>query len=339
MINEDKAARPRAKLLVVDDLYANRVTMRQVLGGLDVDLVEAASGNEALALCLEHEFALILLDVQMPDMDGVEVAQLLNGEERTRNVPLIFVTAGSSDHMERLKGYDVGAVDYLVKPISSSLLSAKVRNFIDLYESRRALTMALDELDQRNGQLQVEIEERRRAEDNARHLAAHDALTGLPNRLQFIEQLEAAIGRAQRHGERLALGYMDLDGFKAVNDAHGHRAGDAVLKAIAKRLSDHIRVSDTAARLGGDEFALIFESIGDDEAYLNFCRTLRNRLARPIAVPSRTGPASVSVGVSLGLALYPDHGSDPDSLMHNADNALYGVKHDGKADVRLYGLA
>ena len=164
-------SRSRSKVLVVDDLYANRVAMRQVLKGIDIEIIEAESGNDALMACLDHEFALILLDVQMPGMDGVEVAELLNGDEHTREAAIIFVTADSTDDMDRLKGYDVGAIDYITKPVNPDLLSAKVRNFLELHESRQALkrTMAqlkqaMDELDRVNRQLREEIEERKRAE-------------------------------------------------------------------------------------------------------------------------------------------------------------------------------
>ena len=236
------------RILVVDDLYANRLAMRRVLATLQVEVVEAESGNEALAACIDAEFALILLDVQMPGMDGMEVAEFLHGEESTQHTPVIFVTAGATDDMDRLKGYDVGAVDYITKPLNPSLLSAKVRNFIELYESRRALKKALEELDERNTQLEREIEERRRAEDRAQQLATHDALTGLPNRLLFLDRLATSMRRAKRNSTIFALGYMDLDGFKPINDEFGHGIGDITLQTIADRLREHTRVCAGAPR-------------------------------------------------------------------------------------------
>lgn len=335
--SDPRGARPQ--ILVVDDLYANRVAMRRVLAGLDVKIVEAESGNDALAACLAHEFALILLDVQMPDMDGVEVAQLLAGEESTRDTPIIFVTAGSTDDMDRLKGYDVGAIDYIVKPVDARLLSAKVRNFLDMHENRQALVAALASLNERNAQLEAEIDRRKQAEARAQALATHDALTGLPNRLLFVDRLARSMARADRNGSRFALGYMDLDGFKPINDDYGHRTGDAVLEVIAERLRTHTRATDTAARFGGDEFALIFADVGNAKTCEAFCDDLRLKLSEPMSVPGGTdgkGEITIAVGVSLGLALYPDHGADADRLMHNADRALYAVKHRGKAGVRLF---
>lgn len=331
----------RTKILVVDDLYANRLAMRRVLAPLSVEIVEADNGNDALAECVDQEFALILLDVHMPGMDGVEVAQLLHGEESTQHTPVIFVTAGAVDDMDRLKGYDVGAVDYITKPLNPSVLSAKVRSFIDLYESRRALRRALAELDERNSQLEREIEERKRAEDRAQQLATHDALTGLPNRLLFLDRLATSMQRARRQNTMFALGYMDLDGFKPINDEYGHGVGDITLQAIADRLTEYTRESDTVARFGGDEFALIFENIPDEQSCETLCEELRSRLSAPIYLPcaGNDDRGAIRVGVSIGLALFPTHGENTDRLMHNADQALYTVKNSGKASVHIFSAA
>jgi len=332
----EMAARPR--ILIVDDLYANRVAMRHVLSGLSCELVEAANGNDALSACLEQEFALILLDVQMPGMDGVEVAELLNGEESTRDTPVIFVTAGATDDLDRLKGYDVGAVDYINKPLNPALLSAKVRNLLELYESRRQLKAALAALDERNAELSREVEERKRAEALAHQLATHDALTGLPNRLLFVDRLASSMRRARRMRTQFALGYMDLDGFKPINDEYGHRAGDAVLRSIAQRLAHYTRDSDTTARFGGDEFALIFDNVTSEDSCQLFCEELRIELSAPtlLSLDDSQAEIEIAVGVSIGLAMYPQHGETADSLMHNADCALYSVKHNGKAGVRIF---
>lgn len=330
-------SRERSKLLVVDDQYANRVAMRRLLKPLNVEVTEAASGNAALAACLDDEFALILLDVQMPDMDGMEVAELLAGEESARDTAIIFVTASSGDEMDHLKGYDLGAVDYITKPINERLLLAKVRNFVEFYDSRRALRRARDELNSVNEQLRGEIEIRRHAEARAQHLATHDALTGLPNRLLFVDRLTSMTKRARRQAGHFAIGYMDLDGFKPVNDAYGHRAGDVVLEHVGRRLEQALQDVDTAARFGGDEFALLIEDIETEQRCLARCHELLATLAAPIPVPTSEGDeVEIAISASLGVAFYPDHGDDADELMHNADSALYRVKYEGKASVRLF---
>jgi len=170
-------------------------------------------------------------------MDGFEVAEFLSQEERSRDTPIIFVTAAYADDMNRVRGYGSGAVDYIVKPINDVILLSKVRVFLELYRGKQELRRLLAELDLRNRQLQTEIAERQRLEELARHQATHDALTGLPNRLLFLDRLEKSIARAQRRGSPCALFYIDIDDFKPVNDHHGHQAGDELLKAVAQRMS------------------------------------------------------------------------------------------------------
>ncbi|KZC40227.1 diguanylate cyclase response regulator [Rhodanobacter sp. FW510-R12] len=320
------------KILVVDDTVANLVAMRRLLAGSGAELFEARSGNEALALCLDHEFALILLDVNMPDMDGFEVAALLGSAERLRDTPIIFVTAAYADDMNRLKGYRSGAVDYIAKPINDTILQSKVRVFLDLYTARMKLQQALDELAERNEQLTREIAERKLMETMVRHQAQHDPLTGLPNRILFQDRLYGAIQRANRHHGSFALACIDLDGFKQVNDSHGHAAGDALLQEIAARLSTQLRSNDTVARLGGDEFALLLEDIEDPRLALQLGEKLCAALSEPCALSVGGQPIEVRVGASIGIAPYrPDAADDADErLMQAADHAMYAAKRGGK---------
>jgi len=327
----------RPSILVVDDTPANLVAMRKLLKGMDAEVVEAASGNEALAACLDREFALILLDVNMPDMDGFEVAQYLGGEARTRDTPVIFVTAAYADDLTRLKGYTFGAVDYIAKPINDVILQSKVRVFLDLYRGKRALRDNVEQLSALNRQLQEQIGERVRAEERARHEATHDPLTGVPNRALFMDRLQLALERSRRHARPCALLYIDIDGFKPVNDRYGHQVGDLLLKAIARRVTERLRKSDTFARLGGDEFALIMEEQVDVpdaavQAGQQFCELLRS----PYVLD---GDITVEIGASIGVAFYPtDAGGATDELeafIRAADSAMYRVKKSGKSRAEL----
>ncbi len=322
----------RPKLLVVDDSPANLFSMRQLLAASGAQLFEATSGEAALQLCLEHHFALILLDVHMPDMDGFEVANLLGATEQTRETPVIFVTAAYDDDFNRLKGYRAGAVDYIAKPINDVILQSKVRVFLDLYAARQALQQALDDLAERNDQLTAEITERTRVTALIRHQASHDMLTGLANRMLFRDRLEQAIRHADRHQRRFALACMDLDGFKAVNDEHGHQAGDALLCEVARRMRARLRDSDTVARLGGDEFALILESTEDNDTTRRLCEDLGRRLAAPYALTVNDTPIEAHVTASIGVVHYHPHaraGAD-ERLIHAADAAMYRAKQSGK---------
>ena len=320
----------RPKILVVDDTPANLVAMRRLLAHAGAELYEAASGNEALALCLDHEFALILLDVNMPDMDGFEVASLLAETDQLHDAPVIFVTAAYADDLNRLKGYRSGAVDYVAKPINDAILQSKVRVFLELYTARVKLEQTLEELSERNDQLQLEILERERAEAQVRHQATHDMLTGLPNRTLFHDRLTAAMQRAAAGGQGFALVLLDIDGFKGVNDSYGHPAGDALLQAIAARLKLNLRVGDTVARLGGDEFALILVELSDTPVLLERCQQLGASLAEPYPLSGRQGSFVAHVSASIGIAVWDQRKPTDEQLIQAADRALYQAKGAGK---------
>ncbi|MET0936352.1 MAG: diguanylate cyclase [Luteibacter sp.] len=319
----------RPKILVVDDTPANLVAMRRLLARSEADIFEASSGNEALALCLDHQFALVLLDVNMPEMDGFEVAQFISETDHLSETPIIFVTAAYADDINRIKGYTAGAVDYIAKPINDVILQSKVKIFLELYRARALLQHALDELSLRNEQLTNEVAERTRMEQLVRHQATHDALTGLPNRVLFRERLEQAIGNGNVHGGSFALAYIDIDGFKGVNDQHGHAAGDALLKAIAGRIGGRTRATDTVARLGGDEFAVLLNDAADAPAALARCQTLCDAIAEPytLEVGGQRFPANVGASIGVTMAI---PGDAYDRIVASADTAMYAAKRSGK---------
>lgn len=316
----------RPKILVVDDNPANLVVVRHVLGRLDVDLIEAHSGNDALKATLDHEFALVLLDVYMPDINGFEVASILSQEEHTRQIPFIFVTATYADDVHRLRGYGFGAVDYMAKPLDPTILLSKVQVFLELYRSKIALRCALQELSVRNRQLEEELQHRQQMEAKMRHMAMHDALTGLPNRLVFQDRLHMAYERGKRHHHQFAVAYLDLNDFKQINDVWGHACGDEVLVCFAQRLASQIRSSDTAARLGGDEFALLLEEVDNEADVVRRLEMLRASLEEPMTLTQDGVPETIRVESSIGMAMYPRDGDHPSQLLHVADQAMYTQK-------------
>ncbi|AZL76465.1 sensor domain-containing diguanylate cyclase [Pseudomonas oryziphila] len=166
-------------------------------------------------------------------------------------------------------------------------------------------------------------------------LAHHDPLTGLPNRLVFEERLEGALASARRSHGRVALVFIDLNGFKAINDNLGHAAGDQVLQATAARLHEALRNSDSVARLGGDEFVTVLEGLSAERAPEDEARVIAQRLLLPLEAPIRLGERLQRVGVSLGIALFPDHGQTRDQLIHVADLAMYEAKRSGDNQYRL----
>ena len=174
----------------------------------------------------------------------------------------------------------------------------------------------------------LDITQSKAHEARMERAALHDALTGLPNRLLLADRLRHAIHGAERSGHVFALAYLDLNGFKQINDSHGHDAGDEVLKAVAARLQAGLRASDTVARLGGDEFVVLLtpaQAPAEAEPVLG---RLLDALSEPITLSSG---AQVAVGSSLGLAHYPGDGRTPDALMRHADEAMFTNKRAGRS--------
>jgi diguanylate cyclase len=171
-----------------------------------------------------------------------------------------------------------------------------------------------------------DISDRIRFEALLEHRALHDPLTDLANRSLFFDRLNQSLQGARREGKKVALVMLDLDGFKAVNDAFGHPVGDELLKQVAQRLQEGLRATDTAARIGGDEFAWILPRVAGREAAQVMVRKRLSKLHGTYSVRNQT----VEVGVSAGIALYPDDGRDVNTLMRNADSAMYSAKREGR---------
>lgn len=177
----------------------------------------------------------------------------------------------------------------------------------------------------------TDITRSKELEEELRHRAYHDPLTDLPNRALFGDRLRVALSQAQRHGRRFALCYVDLDAFKPVNDKFGHAAGDELLVETARRLQSSVRAADTVARLGGDEFAAILIDVGSRKEVEEVAARVVSELARPFVL--QAGTANISC--SMGIALFPDHGADADTLQRNADAALYAVKDSSRNAFRI----
>jgi diguanylate cyclase (GGDEF)-like protein len=310
---------PEAKILIVDDTKANLVALQVLLKPIQADIVIAESGEQALLAAEENEehIALILLDVQMPVMDGFEVARLLQQNENTRSIPIIFITANQDDGQIE-EAYLSGAVDYIQKPIRKTALISKVRVFLDLWQLRHGL--------------ELEVEQRRVAEHRVEHLATHDPLTNLPNRRGLYEELSELIYRSQRYKYSSAVIYVDLDGFKYVNDHFGHEAGDRLLTQVAANFKAIVRQTDSVARIGGDEFIVLITDIDGETSLITKIENLLNEASRPLEFNGH----KISIGASVGIALYPDHGDDAETLLHHADQAMYQAKNQGKNTFRFF---
>jgi diguanylate cyclase (GGDEF)-like protein len=175
----------------------------------------------------------------------------------------------------------------------------------------------------------VVLNEHRR---NLDHMARHDTLTGLPNRRMFFDVLQQAIARAERAGTKIAVMFVDLDHFKEVNDSHGHATGDRVLLAAAERLQHSVRAVDTVARLGGDEFIILIDALDMREPVA----MIAEKLIAQFEAPINAGVCGVRLGVSIGISLLPEDGTDAEALVTHADEAMYAAKLAGRNGYRFY---
>jgi len=183
------------------------------------------------------------------------------------------------------------------------------------------------ELVSANRRLEAEIADRRQAETRAQHLADHDPLTGLPNRRLLEDRLTQAIARGGRNQKPIAVMFVDLDRFKAINDTLGHVVGDALLKEVAERLVKQLRVGDTVCRIGGDEFVVVLPEVTRSSDAAGVAQKIIDAVALPITVQDR----ELQVSVSIGISVFPDDGGDAETLIRNADAAMYHAKGTGRA--------
>jgi diguanylate cyclase (GGDEF)-like protein len=299
------AADPRpVRVLAVDDDPLSLAMIEAVLTPL-AEVVTAVSGEEALEALSTGDFAAILLDVGLPGADGFETARLIKQRPTARHVPIIFLTGQIGDDEVR-RGYEVGAVDYLLKPFEPEILQAKVSVFVDLAELRReAIVLS--------------------------HRSLHDSLTGLPNRTLYLDRLEHALARITRDPALIAVLFLDLDGFKACNDRFGHHVGDRLLVAVASRLQASIRATDTAARFGGDEFLLLLEDLNEEDEAEQLADRIRTALAAPYEIEGE----DIHVSAAIGIATTTDPAMSPEDLIRAADEAMLREKVAGRRAARV----
>lgn len=294
------SAGERPRILVVDDQPANIQTLYQVLKG-DYDVSMATDGSQAIAQCQRRAPDLILLDVVMPGIDGFEVCRRLKTDAALRDIPVIFVTARDSAEDETL-GLEVGAVDFIAKPISPPVVRARVRTHVAL----------------------------KRQADLLRSLAFNDGLTGVANRRWFDERLQVEWLRCRRNRMPLSLILLDLDHFKAYNDHYGHQAGDDCLRAVAAAMKARLgRPADLLARYGGEEFVCLLPETPLDGAMAKADDL--GRAVQDLGIAHAAATTAPVVTISRGVAaLLPEQGHEPAELLQRADAMLYAAKHAGR---------
>lgn len=308
------------KILVVDDKDANLYAMKTILKKLPVEIVLANSGAKALEQIHEHNFAAVLLDVQMPEMDGFEAAEKIRAIDKKYLIPIIFVTAINKDKEHVFRGYESGAIDYLLKPINPSILLAKVMMFTQIHQHRVQLEGLLNEKEGLLYQIKKQNKE-------LGFLAYHDPLTHCYNRSGFETNLEKRLDGAIRYKRKFALLFIDLDHFKSINDVYGHEYGDMVLKEVATRLKQTVRASDCVCRIGGDEFAVIIDEISEVYDAGSAAVNILEVLSKSIVADSK----EFRIEASIGISCFPIEGEEHTKvttkhLVRNADVAMYRAK-------------
>jgi len=322
-------------ILIVDDRKENLLTLENLLDRPELELVRAESGNEALAKVFDYEFALILMDVQMPVMDGYETAELMRGSTRSKSIPIIFVTAARMDREHMFKGYDSGAVDYLFKPLEPHILRSKVNVFLELHRQRQQLEEKTRELDAKILELEVLQKELEEKNVKLEVLSSLDGLTGLFNRRYFDDNLKKEWKQAIRTGASLSLLIIDIDHFKNFNDHYGHLEGDDCLRKVAQALYEALlRPIDIVARYGGEEFTAILPNTDLDGAVMVARRMMKN--VAELNIPHPASPVAGRVTVSIGATtMIPSIDQRATSLLDYADKALYEAKETGRNALRV----
>lgn len=292
-----------ARILVVDDEPANIEVIADIFDD-DYDVLIATDGQRALEIAGTSEPEVVLLDVMMPGMDGFEVCRRLKDQRATADIAVIFIT-GMGDVDAEAKGLELGAVDYVNKPINPPVVRRRVDNQIEL----------------------------KRARDRLAQLAITDGLTQIANRGHFDASLAREYARLARRGEPLALILIDIDSFKEFNDTYGHIAGDDSLRAVARVVDGAAsRPADLAARYGGEEFACILPDTDLDGA-----RRIADRIASGIedlAIKHEASDVADHLTASIGVASMtctPDR--SPLNVVAIADEQLYAAKANGRARI------
>jgi diguanylate cyclase (GGDEF)-like protein len=305
------------KALLIEDTLTSATLVSHQLRKMGIEPVLARDGEKGIELFKQERPDLILLDIIMPGMDGFEVARRIRQLEQSGEwTPIIFLTARTGD-ADLEKAISVGGDDYLIKPVSETVLAAKVKAMQRIAQMRYSLLVLTRKLDEANQELT--------------RLSSLDGLTSIANRRQFDETLLREWRRASRQRKPLALLLCDVDKFKQFNDGYGHQVGDECLKAVARTLSLVLRrPADMVARYGGEEFAVILPDT-DITGALQVAEGMRSAV-EGLRITHRYARGSGVVTVSIGVAsVIPERNEGLSAdLLKAADDALYQAKESGR---------
>lgn len=296
------------KVLLIEDNDVDAQLTQDLLSEWSTEefqIARATTLAEGLSLLSRERFDAMLLDLSLPDAFGLPTVREVHATSPT--IPVV-VLSGVSDQSLAIQAVRQGAQDYLVKGEGHPELLA------------RAIRYAI---------------ERKRFEEHLTYLAQYDHLTGLVNRTLFRDRLVQATARSKRMQQMIGLMLLDLDRFKLVNDTFGHDIGDELLKAVSERLKTCVREVDTVARMGGDEFTIILEGVSSEQNIL----VVAKRITESISTPFELKGHCISIGISIGITIYPHDDHPIDELLKHADTAMYQAKQQGGSAFHLHEVS
>lgn len=299
-------------ILVIDDNKLNLTAARKVLSG-DYKVTAVLHGEQGLTFLESNDCDMVLLDINMPDMDGFEVLERIREIERCRELPVIFLTADSDSETET-RCFEAGAVDFIAKPFVPEVMLSRIGRVLELEDLRRSLA---DRLEQKTREV-----------SDMKSKSQRDALTGLWNRA-FTEE---TVNELLSLGTAGALMMIDMDNFKAINDNYGHIAGDSTLKMFADTLRQYSSEGDILCRIGGDEFVVFVRSVTSKSELGNRASDIISDLCYKL----EQCKFDTNSSVSIGIAQAPEDGTDFTKLYNCADKALYYVKQNGKNSFHFF---
>lgn len=299
----DDATEHTKIVLIADDDTDTRLLITNALVSDGLGVEYATNGQEALSKFKSCQPDLVIMNEVMPIMTGFDACFQINQTSKGRNTPILMVMAlGNDESIET--AFKIGATDFIPKPINSLVLRHRVKRVL----------------------------EARQSEKRVERLVYIDGLTGLPNRTACADRLVQDLAFARRNASRLAILFIGIDHFQDINDNLGRAAGDTLLRFIAERVGGCVRSEDTLARLGGDEFVVILSSVKGSKGVDTVAKTLLKILSTPFHIADR----EVCVGVSIGISMYPEDGSDRETILKNADTAMHRAKALGRNNYQFY---
>ena len=303
------------RILVVDDQVLFLRMMASILGGCGYEVTEASNAVDALDLYLQKPYPLVVTDIELPEMSGIELTQTL--KQINDNTEIVVMNSYASLDTA-LAAMRAGAYDYLIKPFRDiEVICNTAQRALEKVKLKKQNQNLIEALKQHNRALET-------ANARLRQLATHDGLTGLFNHRYFQERLGAELDRVKRYPEPFSILFIDVDYFKNYNDTNGHLKGDQLLKGLSFLFLHSFRKTDIVARYGGDEFVVILP-----ETRKSHARQLADKLKQRVksySFPFRETMPGKCISVSIGWATYPEDGIDGTNLLHHADQRLYADK-------------